>query len=299
MIPMIQCMTKDLLQSNFPLVRCWAQSQSGDHVRPPFASSLLPCHVLEQLRPLVHHQAQIPLTDLISVASSCLQLVGERSDLGRQDANLHLATARVGTGTDGLLDFLDAAGQGLRREGLVGVVAAESLDAAADVGVALVLGRAVVHVHDALQSLGGLGVVGGVPFELLLLEDRVRGLGVDGRERLGEDTGVLQRLVQLRLRHHVVEHVGRRRQRVRLLERVAVIIQRRAREFGLTGRVEGLDERRRQAAHRVAELGRPLGLDPLLDDVVGGLALLHLLPAIGVLLGKALLLLRRKRGRLR
>ena len=116
---------------------------------PSWATSLLSSEVLEKLLSLVDQDGQVALVDLVR-SSSAFQEIGESLDLGRQNGDLNLTTACVGTST---LDFLrvgagvlEKNGLGdrrLRRQLLVGLVAAKSVDAALDVDTKTIFRRAV------------------------------------------------------------------------------------------------------------------------------------------------------------
>ena len=69
---------------------------------PSRATSLLSSEILEKLLSLVDQDGKVALVDLIR-SSSALQEIGQSLDLGRQNGDLNLATACVGSGTLDLL----------------------------------------------------------------------------------------------------------------------------------------------------------------------------------------------------
>ena len=157
------------------------QSQHLEHMLPPSATLLPLLHVLQQPLPPMQQLPQISLVHLVLFALA-LVLVRQHADPCRQDANLHLAAARIGTGA-WCLPFLRPSGiecgDGFGPWTQVGVrvVAAESGDAALDVGPGAVLAGSVGEADDAGNGFTGVGVLVGV----------LAGLGgFDGR--VGEGT---------------------------------------------------------------------------------------------------------------
>ena len=160
------------LQRDLALPCALGQTQRLNAVLPPRPTPLLPPQILQQLLPPVNQQPQIALVVLVTLTTGGEE-IRKRLDLGGEDGNLYLGRARVradalaggglvggrthgrrGVGVDG--------GQvrGAGWQGLVGVVAAEGLDAAGDIDAHAVLAGAVGQGGDARNSLGGAGVVG-------------------------------------------------------------------------------------------------------------------------------------------
>lgn len=92
------------LQADLALPGALGQSQGLDQVLPSLSSSLLLSQVLQELLTLVHQHSQVPLVDLILLATLERHMVRQHLDLRRQDSNLHFRGASIWSSTWSLLN---------------------------------------------------------------------------------------------------------------------------------------------------------------------------------------------------
>lgn len=101
-----------LSQTDLALPSSLSEAECLDQMLPSWATSFLSPEVLEKFLSLVDQDGQVTLVDLIG-SSSALQEIGQRLDLGRQNGDLNLATACIGTGA---LDFLCGCARVLQKD---------------------------------------------------------------------------------------------------------------------------------------------------------------------------------------
>lgn len=154
-------------QRDLPLPSTPLETQHLYHILKPGSSPLLPLQVPQQLLPLVHQKPQVALVHLVHLPST-VQKLTQRPNPRRQDRDLHLAAPRVRARSRRFVReralgclFGEEGSRwgGLRRQVRVGVVAAESGDAALDVDMKAILGGGIGEGGDSADRFRGGDVV--------------------------------------------------------------------------------------------------------------------------------------------